>query len=453
MSEGTKIGEYKDNQEFKSAIKVEEAPEDMTATKMGDVSEFEKGLKEEPAAEAVSEETEAPAEEAAVEETPAPVAQEAPAPAAEEPAAEPNFLDFEQEMERQLLDYQEGDTVKGIVRSIEKSGVLVDISYKSDGFISNSEFSNDHSVNPADVVNIGDEILVTIVKIESKEGYTLLSRRKAEMEEIWNAIADSSKDKEVVKVFVASKVQGGLVAAYKGIKGFIPASQVYKQQNSELDEFVGQTLEVVILQSDRRRRKIIFSHKQAKMKAQKESAMDALETLEVGEVKPGRVTSIKDFGVFVDIGGIEGLVHISELSWSRVKHPSDLVAVGDDVKVFVLGVDKVNSKISLGMKQLKPDPWVEIAERFQVGQVVTGTITRVATFGAFIQIEENLEGLIHISELSYEHVKQVEDVVNSDDIVKARIIKLIPEEQKIGLSLKGVDEESDDSEEDSQEEH
>ncbi len=164
-----------------------------------------------------------------------------------------------------------------------------------------------------------------------------------------------------------------------------------------------------------------------------------MESLEPGQVKEGRVTSIKDFGVFVDIGGVDGLVHISELSWSRVSHASELVKVGDEVRVFVLGVDKEAKRVSLGMKQLEADPWVKVAERYQVGQVVEGEITRIAAFGSFMRLENNLEGLIHISELAHNHIERVEDVVKVGDKVKAKIIKLVPEEQRIGLSLKAIE--------------
>jgi small subunit ribosomal protein S1 len=420
MSEGTKIGEYKDNQDFSAAVKREsdtESSAELSATKIGEMSEFEKSLVQD---------------------------QQSKQPQ-QQPKEEPsggNELSFADEMDRLLMDYQEGDIIKGTVRSIEKSGVLVDIRYKSDGFISNSEFSNDPDVQPGDILNIGDEVSVFIEKLESKEGYTVLSRKKVEYEEAWSGLIDFTRSKEAVDVKITSKVQGGLVAEYYGIKGFVPASQVVKGAEEALDEFVGSTLNVIVLKADRRRRKVIFSHKLAGQK-NTGNRDEILSELEVGQVRDGRVSSIKDFGVFVDLGGVEGLVHISELSWSHVSHPGDIVKLGDEVRVFVLGVDKETGRISLGMKQLEPDPWVKVSENYAVGQVIKGKISRTMPFGAFITVEGSLEGLIHISELSYDHVDNVEDVVRPGDEVEARIIKLIPEEQKIGLSLKGLDDAND----------
>tara|TARA_E500000178_G_C16952861_1_gene722141 strand:- start:692 stop:1474 length:783 start_codon:yes stop_codon:yes gene_type:complete len=233
---------------------------------------------------------------------------------------------------------------------------------------------------------------------------------------------------------------GGLVTTYKGIRGFVPASQILLDEGQDMETLVGKSIEASVIQADRRRRKVIFSNKN-KSKGNSAASEKFIEEIEVGQTRAGKVTSIKDFGVFVDIGGIEGLVHISELSWLRVSHPTDIVAVGDEVTVFILGVDKKHKKISLGMKQLEPDPWVSVGNNYAVGQVVEGTISRIVSFGAFIKLEKQLEGLIHISEMSAERIEKVEDVVKPGDKVKAKIIKLLIEDQKIGLTLKDLDEE------------
>ncbi len=427
MTEGTRLGEFKETHEFKTAVQHEPATggaTELRPTKIGEMSDFEKNLYGE-----VKEVKQEQAEEIK--------------PIVEQPKQEKKLsreMSFQDEMEHMVFDYHEGDIIKGIVRSIEKSGVLVDIKYKSDGFILNSEFSNDPSISPSDVLKPGDEVQAFIEKLESKEGYTVLSRKRAEYENAWGHITKLAKTRDSVAVLVTSKVEGGLVAEYNGVKGFIPASQVLKDAQDSLDQFLGKKLEVAVLKSDRRRRKVIFSHKLSKTKVQKEDAQKLFDSIEVGQVREGVVTSVKDFGVFVDLGGMEGLVHISEMSWSRVTHPSELVKPGDNVKVFILGVDKESRKISLGMKQLETDPWVNVAQKYSIGQIVAGTITRIVSFGAFIQLEANLEGLIHISELSYTHVDRVEDAVKVGDVVQARVIKLIPDEQKIGLSLKGVKE-------------
>lgn len=417
MSEGTKLGELKNNYEFNAAV----APEgslpssELRGTKIGDMSDFEKELYTETkdVQVALVEEDENELFLKIVEDT-----------------------SFEDALKDTVVDYQVGDIVKGSVRSVEKAGILVDIRYKSDGFIPNAEFGNDPNESPSDL-KPGDPVDALIDKLETKEGYTILSRKKAEYEIAWNHIFNLSKSRETLDVAVVSKVEGGLVADYKGIKGFIPASQVLKNSEDSLDSFLNQVLSVSVLQSDRKRRKVIFSHKAARYK-QKENIGAILDAIEIGGVRHGKVSSIKSFGVFVDIGGVEGLVHISELSWARVNHPSELLNVGDEVDVFILGVDKEHGKVSLGMKQLSPDPWVKVAEKYKVGQIVSGTITRLVSFGAFIQLERDLEGLIHISELSTSRVEKSEDVLEIGQVVQAKIIKLIPDEQRIGLSLKAL---------------
>lgn len=400
MTEGTRLGQFSET----GAPETQFQTEVLKATKIGDLSEFEKAFMIE-----------------------------------ESGQSDRKSDDFDFVMDGLVADYREGDVVKGIVRSVEKAGVLVDIGYKSEAFIPNAEFSNDPDVFAEAVVKPGDEIRGMIEKMESKEGYTLLSRKKAEYMDTWNALANLVKTREVIEVKVSSKVQGGLVAGYMGIKGFIPASQVLKDGEDNLSQFIGQTLEVTVQQADRKRRKIVFSRR-FKTKNSKEQISQILDGLEIGQVKKGKVSSLKDFGAFVDLGGVEGLVHISEISWVRVNHPSEKLAVGDEIDVFILGVDKESQRISLGMKQLEQDPWVKVSEKFVIGQSIDGTVSRIVPFGAFVKIGDDLEGLIHISEISPKRIAKVEDVLRIGQQVSARIIKLIPQEQRIGLSLKPLTE-------------
>ena len=433
MSEGTKLGEYRETSEFGTAVEVSIEPTvevsgELRATKLGELSEFEKSLFLEAVhvQKSTTKKSETPAPQVSIEISSVLDAGKS--------------ADFSDEINRLVVNFNEGDVIKGMVRNVEKSGVLVDIGYKSDGFISNIEFSNDPEVTAFSMgLKPGDQVEAYIEKLESKEGYTILSRKRAEYEKAWNNIAQLVKSRETIDIKVTSKVEGGLVASYMGIKGFIPASQVLKDGETDLSPFLNQVLEVGILQADRKRRKVVFAQKTSRGRSQKEAIAKALETLEIGQVKSGKVTSIKDFGAFVELGGVEGLVHISEMSWVRVSHPSQLVKLGDVVNVFVLGIDKEGGKVSLGMKQLEQDPWVTVAEKYRVDQIIEGTVTRIVTFGAFVKIEDNLEGLIHISELSNRRVGRVEDVINVGDQVTARIIKMNPAEQKIGLSLKQVE--------------
>ena len=222
----------------------------------------------------------------------------------------------------------------------------------------------------------------------------------------------------------------------EGIRGFIPASQVAKKAETKLEEFVGKTIPIKIIDIDRRQGKVVLSHKLAASEKQKFQIDKLLDELEIGQVRHGVVSSIKSFGAFVDLGGIEGLIHLTELSWKRVNHPGEVLKLGDEIDVFVLGVDKTNRKVALGLKELQPDPWVEANELYKVGQIVKGKVTRLVKFGAFIELEKGLEGLCHISELSTKPVHRPEDAVRVGDEVTVKILRVLPEEQKIGLSIK-----------------
>jgi len=423
MSEGTSIGKVENIEDFD--VKDQDVPSpdnELKATKIGEMSEFEKSFISE-----TDEKTAISQEDNAV------VAEESQENAAKK-SLKSELEKFLDEETAQVFDYEDGDVIIGTVRSVEKSGVLVDFKFKSDGYVSNSELGHNEE-GQVETLEAGQKVPFYIEKLETKEGYSLLSRKKAQMEETWDFLTQAIKEREPINVQVNSKVDGGLVASYQSIKGFIPASQILKENDLGLEQFINSTMSVTVLQADRRRRKVIFSSKATKL-VDRKSINKIIEELEVGQIRKGKVTSIKKFGVFVDLGGVEGLIHISELSWSRVYNPSDIVSVDDEVDVFVLGVDKETKRISLGMKQLSEDPWVKAGNELAIGDVVEGQITRIVPFGAFIQINENIEGLIHISEISYEHIEKVESILNIGDSVKAKVIKLIIEEQKIGLTLK-----------------
>ena len=416
MNEGTSIGEIEniENFDFKSD---QNTTDDygLKATKIGERSEFEK--------EFIPEE---------IKEDKKPAKSK---PSNDDVASLKTELEkFLDEETAQVFDYEDGDVIEGTVRSVEKAGVLVDFNFKSDGYVSNSELGYDEA-GKTEVLEAGQKVPFFIDKLETKEGYSLLSRKKAQIEESWDFLTNAVKDRDPVDVYVISKVDGGLVASYQSIRGFIPASQILKENDLGLDQFIDSMMSVTVLQADRRRRKVIFSSKATKL-SNKQHSGKLLEELEVGQIRKGKVTSIKKFGVFVDLGGIEGLVHISELSWSRVNNPSDIVALDDEIDVFVLGVDQETKRISLGIKQLSADPWVQAGSLFSIGDVVEGVITRIVPFGAFIRINENIEGLIHISEISYDHIEKVENILKVGETVNAKIIKLIIDEQKIGLTIK-----------------
>ncbi len=355
---------------------------------------------------------------------PPPPPAEAPKPKAETP------------YEATFKEYKVGDIVKGTVIKVDPSGVLVDIKFKADGLILPEELSDKSFGSAEEIVKVGDVIDVYIENLENKEGHVVLSKKRADYENRWRTAYDAFKKKKILEGKVIQVLKGGLVVDCDGIRGFIPASQVLRKSKESLEVFKDKVLPVKVIEINRRQGKIVLSHKLAAGEKEKYKAIKLLDEIEVGQVRHGTVTSIKSFGAFVDIGGIEGLIHLSELSWKRVKHPSEVLKMGQDLDVFVLGVDKVNKKVALGLKELQDDPWVNAADYFKPGQIVKAKILRFAKFGAFAELEHGLEGLIHISEMSKEPVQKPEDAAKIGDEVEVKILRVLPEEQKIGLSIK-----------------
>jgi len=331
--------------------------------------------------------------------------------------------------EKTFQTYKVGDIVKGKVVKVDSSGVLVDIKYKSDGFIPPEDLSGKS-------VKVGDDIDVYIENLETKEGYVKLSKKIADYEGQWKSAFDAYRNKKVLEAKVMSAVKGGLVVDYNGIRGFIPASQIAKESHVPLEDFISKIIPIKIIQLDRRQGKVVLSHKLAASEKKSYESDKVIDDLEIGQVRHGKVSSLKKFGAFVDIGGIEGLIHLSELSWKRISHPSQILKVGEELDVFVLGVDKVNRKVALGLKELQSDPWVTANEKYKVGQIINVKIARFTKFGAFVDIDDELEGLIHITELSIKPISTAEEAVKIGDVVEAKILRIIPEEQKIGLSIK-----------------
>ncbi len=356
------------------------------------------------------------------------------------PAPEPAKSQAEEKpkYEETFKTYQAGDIIKGKIAKIDPIGVLVDIGYKSEGLIPAAEFSDVPAGELEKRLKIGDEVEVFIEKLESKEGYVILSKKHADREKKWRIAYDAYKNRKVLEAKVVSVVKGGLVVDCEGIRGFIPASQVVKKPEAELAEFVGKNIPIKVIEIDRRQGRVVLSHKLAAAEKQRFEAEKLFDEIEVGQIRHGTVTSIKKFGAFVDLGGVEGLIPLSEISWKRVSHPSEVLKVGDETDCFVLGIDREKRKISLGLKELQPDPWVEAEKLYKVGEIVKGRVARLAKFGAFVELEKGLEGLVHISELSITPVSKPEDAVKPGDEVQVKILRILPEEQKIGLSIREV---------------
>lgn len=351
-------------------------------------------------------------------------------PVKEEKKVEPPKPETQNAYEETFKDLAPDSIVQGVVVAIDPSGALIDIGYKSEGRLSPDELSKD--------LKVGDKINVLIEKLENKEGYVVLSKKKADFEVKWHQAYDAYKRRSSIEAKVTSAVKGGLVVDWSGLRGFIPASQVQKALEESLESFVGKILPAKIIELNRNQGKIVLSHKLGAHDQKRVDASKLLEEIEMGQVRHGIVKNLKSFGAFVDLGGVEGLIHLSELSWKRVKHPSEVLKTGQEIDVFVLGVDKTNNKISLGLKELQTDPWANAAAKYHAGQVVKVKVLRLAKFGAFVELEEGLEGLIHISELSKDRIESPDSAVKSGDIVDAKILRILPDEQKIGLSIKDI---------------
>ena len=332
----------------------------------------------------------------------------------------------------------EGEVVHGTVVRVDKDEVLVDIGYKSEGVIPVSELSIRRSVNPADEVSLGDEIAALVMTKEDADGRLILSKKRARFEIAWKAIEQAHEQGDPVTGRVIEVVKGGLILDL-GVRGFLPASLVDIRRVQDLDEFLGQELRSKVIELNRSRNNVVLSRRAVLEDERKEMRQAILDRLNPGDVVEGTISNIVDFGAFVDLDGMDGLIHISELSWSHVNHPSEVLEIGQKVNVKVLDIDRDRQRISLGLKQTQSDPWQQVLESYQEGDVVAGKVTKVVTFGAFVEILPGVEGLVHISELAQHHVENPREVVSQGDTVNVRILEVDAERRRLSLSLKRVE--------------
>ncbi len=331
----------------------------------------------------------------------------------------------------------EGEVVSGKVVRVDKDEVLVDIGYKSEGVIPVSELSIRRSVDPSSEVQIGDEVDALVMTKEDAEGRLILSKKRARFEMAWKRIERAAESGEPVDGTVIEVVKGGLILDL-GVRGFLPASLVDIRRVQDLDEFMGKQLRCKVIELNRSRNNVVLSRRAVLEDERKEMRQAILDRLSAGDVVTGTISNIVDFGAFVDLDGMDGLIHISELSWSHVNHPSELLEIGQEVEVKVLDIDRERQRISLGLKQTQSDPWQQVVDAYDEGDVVEGKVTKVVTFGAFVEILPGVEGLVHISELAQHHVENPREVVSQDDPVKAKIIEMDAERRRLSLSLKRV---------------
>lgn len=345
-------------------------------------------------------------------------------------------LTFEQMLNDSFVTLHTGDVVKGTVISTAGEEVSVNLGYKSDGVIPRGEFSSDASVVPSQVVQPGDEIEVFVVRVNDGDGNVLLSKKKVESQKGMEEIEKAFEEKTTVTGKVVKIVKGGLIAVANGIQVFIPSSQVSGRFVEDLSVYDGTELTFNIIELDRAKHRIIGGRKALLAKEAEEKKAAVFAALEAGKKVTGTVSRITDFGAFVDLGGVDGLIHISEMSWGRISNPKEVLSEGDTVEVVVLDVDKEKSKISLSLKDVTPNPWSLAAEKYAVGSIVEGKVVRMVPFGAFIELEPGVDGLVHISQIANKRVEKPEDELNIGEIIKVKVIDVNAEQKKISLSKK-----------------
>ena len=341
--------------------------------------------------------------------------------------------------------FNDGDIVEGVIVKVDRDEVLLDIGYKTEGVIPSRELSIKHDVNPSEVVSLGDQVEALVLQKEDKEGRLILSKKRAQYERAWGTIETLKDEDGVVTGTVIEVVKGGLILDI-GLRGFLPASLVEMRRVRDLQPYVGRELEAKIIELDKNRNNVVLSRRAWLEQTQSEVRSEFLGKLARGQVRSGVVSSIVNFGAFVDLGGVDGLVHVSELSWKHIDHPSEVVEVGQEVTVEVLDVDMDRERVSLSLKATQEDPWRQFARTHAIGQVVPGRATKLVPFGAFVRVDEGIEGLVHISELAERHVELPEQVVNVGDEIMVKVIDIDLERRRISLSLKQANEATHDVE-------
>ncbi len=337
-----------------------------------------------------------------------------------------------------LHPFREGDVVSGQVVRIDADEVLVDIGYKSEGVIPASELSIRKSVDPGEEVHLGEQVDALVLTKEDQDGRLILSKKRARFEKAWRRIEGAADSGEPVEGQVIEVVKGGLIIDL-GVRGFLPASLVDIRRVPNLDEYMGQTIECRVIELNRSRNNVVLSRRAVLEEQRKEDRERILDRLHPGDVVQGKISNIVDFGAFVDLDGIDGLIHISELSWSHVNHPSEILSIGDEVTVKVLDIDRDRQRISLGLKQTQEDPWQRVVDTYNIGDELEGTVTKVVTFGAFVEILDGVEGLVHISELAQHHVENPRELVQQGDVVRVKILEIDSERRRLSLSIKRVE--------------
>ncbi|CAA9502570.1 MAG: SSU ribosomal protein S1p [uncultured Solirubrobacterales bacterium] len=337
-----------------------------------------------------------------------------------------------------LIAFSEGDVLTGQVVRIDKDEVLIDVGYKSEGVIPQKELSIRKSVDASEEVALGEEVDALVLTKEDQDGRLILSKKRARFEKAWRRIEGAAESGEPVEGSVIEVVKGGLIVDL-GVRGFLPASLVDIRRVQNLDDFMGRPIECKVIELNRSRNNVVLSRRAVLEEERKEVRQQILDRLQPGMVVEGAISNIVDFGAFVDLDGIDGLIHISELSWSHVNHPSEILSIGQNVPVKVLDIDRERQRISLGLKQTQEDPWQRVVDTYGVNDELEGKVTKVVTFGAFVEVLDGVEGLVHISELAQHHVENPREIVNQGDEIKVKILEIDSDRRRLSLSVKRVE--------------
>ena len=351
---------------------------------------------------------------------------------------EESMQDIMEAIDKTMEPIYVGDIVEGEVISVSQNEVLVNIGYITDGVIKKNEVCSDDE-DLKNILKPGDKVDVCVVKINDGEGNVLLSKKKADSVKAWNTLKDAFKNGTILEAKVDEVVKGGVVSYINGIRAFIPASQISASFVKDVKVFLGKTLKVKVIEFDAKKNKVVLSAKEVELKERENKKQKVLASLKNGEKRSGVVRRLAKFGAFVDLGGVDGLIHNSDLSWERVNNPSDVVKVGDKVEVYVLDFDKDTGKIALSLKNVEEDPWNNVSSKFKVNDVVEGKVVKLLDFGAFVEILGGVEGLVHITEITDENIAKPSDVLKKGDKVKVKILEINENDKRIALSIKDAE--------------
>lgn len=347
-----------------------------------------------------------------------------------------SMADIMDEIDASLALPRTGAIITGKVDQVNENDIIINMGCKKDGILTSNEVSLEEGQTLSDLFKVGDEVTAKVIKTDDNDGGILLSKKRLEVNEHWNEINEALENKTTIDVKVVRPVKGGVIAAYKEVSGFIPLSQLSNKFVESADEFIGQVLSVKVTRVDQRRNRAVFSHKAILVEERQKQIDEIWETLNINDIVEGTVMRFTDYGAFIDLGGIDGLLHISEISWGKLKHPSEVLEIGQTVNVRILSMNKEKGKISLGLKQTTPEPWSVIDDNYSVGQIVAGKVVQLKEYGAFVELEPGLDGLVHISEVANKRVANINEELTIGQEVKAKILDIDTERKRISLSIK-----------------